>query len=429
MDMVTEIVKTVFYGALIFSIIVAVHEAGHFTAARLLGMRVKEFMIGLPGPSIGFTLKGTKFGITPFLLGGYALIAAEGRAKENTNLDSALSYLSYRGTLTEDEALDAEPTLGYDLVEALDILHAWGTITRTKKKGLYTYRMPQTQFSAEGEARIIEDVAAHLAAERKLTFNAAPWYKRIIVLAAGVIFNLVFAITVFTVTLMIVGDEVPTNTFAAIVADSPAQKAGIQPGDRVVELEGESIDSWEAFVAGIQAFKPGDQVTLKIDRSGTVMKFTMTLANNDGRPMIGVQPTFEDRPIYFPEAFSTSVSSIGVVAGAIIKLFNPATFNEVIDQSSSVIGISVEARNFAEAGFLPFIFLSAALSISIGLMNLLPFPPLDGGRIIVETIERVTRKRIPAPIMSGVTVVVLALLVLLFVYVTNLDIQRYILGN
>jgi len=429
MDIVTEGLKVVFFGALMFSIIVAVHEAGHFTAARLFGLRVKEFMIGLPGPNIGFKFKGTKFGVTPFLLGGYALIAGEGSAKENTNLASALSYLSFYGTLTEDEALAAEPELGYDLVEALDVLYAWGTVTRIKKRRRYTYLMPQTQSAAEGTARVIEDVAAHLAAERKLTFNAAPWYKRVVILAAGVIFNLVFAITVFTIVLMILGTQVPTNTFGAIVPNSPAQLAGIQPGDTVIALGGKTVDSWEGFVEDMQAYRPGDQAILKIDRNGAIKEFSVILADNDGKPMVGVQPAYKKRPIYFPEAFSTSVGSIGLVAEAIIKLFNPSTFNEVINQSSSVIGISVEAKNYAEAGFLPFIFLAAALSISIGLMNLLPFPPLDGGKIIVETIERITRRRIPASVMSGVTVVALALLIMLFIYVTNLDIQRYILGN
>ena len=429
MDTVIEGLKVVFFGALLFSIIVAVHEAGHFTAARLFGLRVKEFMIGLPGPNIGFKFKGTKFGVTPFLLGGYALIAGDNSARENTHLVSALSYLAFRGTLTEDEALAAEPELGYDLIEALDILHAWGTVVRVKKKGAYTYRMPETESAAEGDARIIEDVAAHLAAERKLTFNAAPWYKRVIILAAGVIFNLVFAITVFTIVLMVLGTQVPTNTLATIVEGSPAQQIGLQPGDTVIALKGKAVDSWEGFVEEMQTCKPGDRVSLRIDRSGTVKEFSVTLADNEGRPMLGVTPAFAKKPIYFPEAFSNAVGTIGIVAEAILKLFNPATFNEVISQSSSVIGISYEAKNFAEEGFLPFIFLAAALSISIGLMNLLPFPPLDGGRIIVETIERVTRRRIPVTVMNGITVVAVALLILLFIYVTNLDIQRYILGN
>ena len=429
MEVVFEVFKVIFFGALMLSIIITVHEMGHFTAARLFGLRVKEFMLGLPGPNIGFTFKGTKFGVTPFLLGGYALIAGEGNSKENTHLASAFSYLASRGTLTEDEARDAEAELGYDLEEALDILDAWGTIKRIKKRGRYSYLMLQSETALQGEARNVDNVASHIAAERKLTFNAAPWYKRVIILAAGVITNLLFAIIVFTTVMMIMGNQIPTMTVDSTVEGSPAEQIGLQPGDTIVALEGKPIDTWETFVEDMAAFQPGDGVTISIDHNGTVTDYAITLADNEGRPMIGVTPVLEKEPISFFTALSTSIGFIGVVANAILMLFNPSTFSEVISQSSSIVGISFEARNFAAAGLLPFIYLAAALSISIGLMNLLPFPPLDGGKIVVETIERVTRRKIPVNVMNGVSIAGLALLLMLFVYVTGQDIQRYIING
>ena len=429
METLFFILQVVFFGALMFSLIVAIHEFGHFTAARLFGLRVKEFMIGLPGPNIGFTFKGTKFGVTPFLLGGYALIAGEAATKENTHLVSAFSYLARHGTLSEELADDAEEELGYDLVEALDILDAWGTVKRVKKRGKVSYLMPRTETAAEGQARAIEDAQGHIAAERKLTFNAAPWYQRVIILAAGVIFNLVFAIIVFTTVLMILGNPVYTTTLDSIVEGSPAQQLGIQPGDAIVGLEGKSVDSWEGFVEQMSAFKPGDEVQVRIDRNGTLLDFSVILADNDGQPMIGITPVVESEPIPFFEAFSASVGYIGMVGEMILKLFNPATFNEVISQSTSVVGISFEARTFAMAGFLPFIYLAAALSISIGLMNLLPVPPLDGGKIVIETIERIVRRRIPISVMNGISIATMALLIMLFIYLTNQDIQRYIING
>jgi regulator of sigma E protease len=123
------------------------------------------------------------------------------------------------------------------------------------------------------------------------------------------------------------------------------------------------------------------------------------------------------------------VGFIGIVAEAITRLFNPATFNEVVSQSASVVGVSFMAKDAAEGGPLPFITMAAALSISIGLMNLLPFPPLDGGKIVVETIERVTRRSIPTRVINSISVTALVLLVMLFLYVTNQDIQNYIIGG
>jgi regulator of sigma E protease len=404
---------------------------GHFTAARLFGLRVKEFMLGLPGPNIGFTFKGTKFGVTPILLGGYALIAGEGSSKGNTHLASAFSYLAAHGTLTEDEVRAAEPTLGYDLEEALDILDAWGTIARVKKQGRYCYLMPATGDAALGESRAVSDAVAHIAAERKLTFNAAPWYQRIIILAAGVFFNLLFAIIVFTTYLMIVGNQIPTTTLASVVEDSPAALANIQPGDTIVAFEGQSVDSWATFTEAISGHQPGDEVTVVVEQgtTGATRDVTVKLMESDGRAILGVVSGYERLPISFVDAFTSSVGLIGVVATAIMQLFNPATFGDVVSQSSSVIGVSFEAKNAAESGFLPFIVLAAALSISIGLMNLLPFPPLDGGKIVVETIERVTRRTVPIRVINGITIVALTLLVMLFFFVTNQDIQNYIIGG
>ncbi|MDR3036796.1 MAG: M50 family metallopeptidase [Coriobacteriales bacterium] len=461
METFIEGIKVVFFGVLMFSLIVVVHEAGHFAAARLFGLRVKEFMIGLPGPNIGFTFKGTKFGITPYLLGGYALIAGEGSGKENPHLAAAYAFLAEHGRLTEDEVRDQERTLGYDLEEALDVLDAWGTVKRVKKKGRYSYLTipaaaqgagatgpatavaapaeacaacatgPATVSTALGEphAVSITEARAHIAAERKLTFNSAPWYRRVIILVAGVVFNLLFAIIVFTTALMIAGTQVPTTTLAAVAESSPAARAALQPGDTITAADGKAVDSWEAFLAVLGGKVPGDRVTFTVERGGIPRDYTITLADNNGRAMLGVTTAFERTPVSFVDALSTSVGFIGIVATAIVQLLNPATFGDVVSQSASVIGVSFEAKAAAESGFLPFIALAAALSISIGLMNLLPLPPLDGGRIVVETIERVTRRRIPVRVINGISVAAMALLVMLFLFVTNQDIKNYIIGG
>ncbi|MDR2105955.1 MAG: M50 family metallopeptidase [Coriobacteriales bacterium] len=429
MDVFIEGLKVVFFGILMFSLIIIIHEAGHFTAARLFGLRVKEFMLGLPGPNIGFTFKGTKFGVTPILLGGYALIAGEGSSQKNPHLVSAFSYLATKGTLAQEDARAAEGVLGYNLEEALDTLDAWGTIKRVKEKGSCHYLMPATDEAALGAPRAVKDAAAHIAAERKLTLDAAPWYQRVIIFAAGAAFNLLFAIITITIVLMIVGTQVPTTTLASVLEGGPAAHAGIQPGDTLVALDTQPLDSWEALNTQMATHKPGDTITITVERDGTERSHSITLAESEGRAILGVTPTAATAPISFGEALSTSVSFIGLVVEAILKLFNPATFSEVVGQSSSVVGVSFMAKSAAESGFIPFIFMAAALSISIGLMNLLPFPPLDGGRIVVDTIERITRRSIPVRVVNGITVGALGLLIMLFLYVTGQDIQNFIIGG
>jgi len=430
MDALINVFSIIFFGVLMLSLIVFVHELGHFSAARLFGVRVTEFMIGLPGPHLGFTAKGTRFGITPFLLGGYAKVAGMEGGKENPNLARALAWMSEQGTASLEDVQAAERGLGFNLEEALDILDVWGSVKRVRKgRGRYQYETIAGEGYAAGEPYAISDPDAVIDAERKLTYRALPWWKRVVILAGGVIFNLVFAIIVITAILMYIGTEVPTTTFASIVEDSPAAEAGLEAGDSIVGLDGIEITSWEQFSTALSNRQPGDEVALVVEHQGTQRSLEVQLADNNGSPMLGVVVLTEHQGTSFISALTTSVSYIGLVAQFIVQLFNPSTFSEVVSQSTSVVGISVEAKNAASAGFLPFIFLCAALSISVGLMNLLPFPPLDGGKIVVETIERISGRIVPVKVVNGITVAALTALVLLFIYVTNQDIHRYFLGG
>lgn len=430
MDALLNVLLVIFWGIIMFSIIVFIHEGGHFLAARAFGVRVQEFMLGLPGPSVGFTRAGTRFGVTAVPLGGYARIAGMEGGKENPNLARALAYLAGRGELYLDQVQAAGKTLGFDLEEALDILDGWGTIKHHKRKdGQHLYRMLATNGYEAGAPRPLTDPAAAIDEERTHTYRGLPWFKRVIVLVAGALFNLIFAILVLTAVLMSMGSAQATTTVETVTEGSPALTAGIAAGDKLVALDGQRFDTWEDFVTLVGAHAPGDEVAVRWLHEGTERDASIVLANNEGKAMLGVTSHPEPVAISPGEAFVTSVGFIGIVVDAIFKLFNPVTFSDTIGQSSSLVGISIEAKAAADAGFLNFIVLAAALSISIGLMNLLPIPPLDGGKIVVETIERLTRRFIPVRVVNGISTVAVCLLVLLFLVVTQQDITRYILGG
>ena len=102
-----DVVLMVLYIVIVLSVLVFIHEGGHFLAARAFGVRVTEFMLGLPGPNIGFTWRGTKFGVTPFLLGGYAKVWWDGAGRDEPHLEPVLAALYRRGTANmEDIARD-----------------------------------------------------------------------------------------------------------------------------------------------------------------------------------------------------------------------------------------------------------------------------------------------------------------------------------
>jgi regulator of sigma E protease len=428
-----DVVITVFWGLVLLAIIVFIHEFGHFITARAFKVRVTEFMIGLPGPHIGFKRKDTKYGVTAIPLGGYCRIAGMAGGEDNPNLPQALAYLAYFGKLTEDDAEKSADALGFDLIPALDSLNDWGTCKRSRSQNRYIYEIAEATINGtryqQGAVREIPDPAAFIEQERKQTYAVLPWYKRVIILVAGSAFNLLFALAVLTILLMSQGQQVLTTTVDTVVAGSPAAVAQLAPGDTLLSINGESFDTWGGFTRHVSDFRAGDTIELGVLHEGTQTTIPLTLADNNGRPMVGVTSLITTQPVPLDKAFGTSVSLIGVVATAIVQLINPATFADTVGQTSSVVGISMEARSAASDGFLSFLLLIAALSISIGLMNLLPVPPLDGGKIIVETIERIVHRKIPPQIINGISFAGLAAMILLVIVATNADIHRYFLGG
>ena len=104
-----DILLMIAYLTIVLSVLVVIHEGGHYLASRAFGVRVTEFMIGMPGPNIGVTIGGTKFGITPILLGGYARVCGMEAGPEMPRLKEVLAYAYTHGTVLADQmALDLD---------------------------------------------------------------------------------------------------------------------------------------------------------------------------------------------------------------------------------------------------------------------------------------------------------------------------------
>ena len=114
---------------------------------------------------------------------------------------------------------------------------------------------------------------------------------------------------------------------------------------------------------------------------------------------------------------------------AIVGLFNPATAGETISNSTSIVGIAVMSKSALDAGVLNLLMFGAIISVSLGLMNMLPFPPLDGGRFVIEVVQRIIHRPVPVKVQNALSYAGMALILLLFVVMVNQDIQRFIFGN
>lgn len=358
-----DILVTILTATLVLGFLVFIHEGGHFLAARAFGVRVSEFMIGLPGPSIGVTWKGTRFGVTAIPLGGYAAVCGMGTGKQSPYLEQVLGFMYERGTADMEDVACALGITDDEAFQALEELCEWGSLKRpTRRDKVNTYRVPAAPAHIEagqrfparelGEPAPIQNLGTFFAAEKRQQYCTLPFWKRVTILLAGPFMNLLFAMIVFVILYSIVG----------------------------VDLQ---------------------------MQNGEIRHFVLS-------------------PI---DAIAAGFNFIGTVAVAIIGLFNPATAAETVSQSTSIVGIAILSKTALEAGFLNLLSFSAIVSVSLGLANMLPIPPLDGGRFVIEIYQKIRRRSISIRALNYLSVAGMCLFFAFFIFMVNQDVQRFIFGN
>jgi len=402
-----ETLSALFWGVLTFSILVILHEGGHFAVARAFGVKVHEFMVGLPGPAIRWQGKNTVFGVTAIPLGGYVRIAGMEPGPEDPQLADVLACATRLHRVT---AHDVSEELGIELSEAegfLVTLADWGALQAPAADDDVYESLHAEEAASDPQALI--DTA------RSITYRGLSTWKRIAVLSAGVVVNLASAVLVFVLVLSLYG--VPTQSLTVDVAakGGGAAAAGIKAGDTITSVDGKQLEKWQDLLDRLGTLKPGQTVVVTVDREGAPRSFDVTLGRSDsGTALLGIQVTIENVKLSPVAALKESFMWIGLVFKAIGGFFNPSTFQESVSGSMSVVGVSVEVSKAAQRGPIDFAFLVALLSLSLGVMNILPIPPLDGGKVALEVIEGVSRRQIPRKIAYGIS---LAGALLLFTFI------------
>ncbi len=420
---------TVFWGLLLLIIIVVIHELGHFIAARAFGVRVTEFMIGMPGPNIGFERNGTRYGITCLPFGGYNRIAGMEGGKEDPNLAPVLAYVYRQGAVDVEHVAAACNLDQEDAEYVLTVLDGWGSINKPGRSNRTDkWCAPKTAGYELGQAREVQDPKALLDAERKETYRGLPCWKRIIVLFAGPFANALLTVALVLVAFCGVGMLYNTTTVDSLVDGAPAQEAGLQPGDTITSVDGTQVEYLSQINAALADKQAGDDVVLGISRDGQDMTVTLQATLNDsGAPIIGIYAATDRMRVGPAEALNSAWTMMSQTVMAYAKLFNPSTSAETLSQSSSIVGISVVAKKAAGVDVFMYLYIVAAVSISIGIINLFPVPPLDGGKIVGECVEKVIRRPIPVRLINMTTIVFIALMLVFFVYMVRQDIFNFIL--
>lgn len=414
-----QVFSAILWGIPTFSLLVVLHEGGHFAVARAFGLKVHEFMLGLPGPALKYRGKKTTYGITAVPLGGYVRIAGMEPGVEDPLMADALAYITRLGSGNSaglSYALDIDARRADTL---LATLADWGAIGYADRD--------RSTYVALAEPDAAENAGALLDEVRRHTYRGLPTWKRIALLSAGVIVNLIAALLVFVIMLTAVGTPAQSLTLAGVLADGPAAKAGVAAGDVLVAIDGARLPDWQALLDALAKRKPGQRMSVTYAHGSTQRTVVVVLGTNErGGARLGVEASLVNVRSSVPEAVKQSLTWIGMVFQAIAGFFNPSTFQTTVSQSSSIVGASVEVARAAEAGWLYYTWIVALLSLSLGVINVLPIPPLDGGKIALEIIERIAGRPLPRNVSLSISAAGALMLFALIGYLMYSDILRYV---
>ena len=269
-----------------------------------------------------------------------------------------------------------------------------------------------------------------LARVRSTVYRGQPAWKRITILAMGVIVNIVSAIIILVLALTLIGVPKPVPTIASVYANTGAAAAGLRAGDTITSIDGRAVRDWTSLKAILKAAKPGVALQVGIRRGTTL---TQRESHSDGRhrrQRAARRPSGREQHAGRVRRSGPTVALLtGQVFVAVGRFFNPSTFAASLQGARSVVGISYEVASAASEGVLPYAVLVALLSLSLGIMNILPIPPLDGGKIAVELVEAAIRRPVPRRLSLAVSAVGTLLLFSLIFYLMYADVLRYIVNK
>ena len=352
---------------LILAVMITVHELGHYTAGRLLGFKILDFSVGF-GPAIlkRKSKKGIVYALRAIPLGGACRFYGE-----------------------EDDPKELE---------------------------------------GAGDA---------------IPFNSQKPWKRLIVIFAGPLMNFVFAYLLAVVMMMCYGNQrfvtYPNGDNAVVITDlaegGRAQDCGVEINDVIISVGGSDIsgephtfdEKADIISKAIDEASP-EGVTLTVLRGGEQLDILVTNIYNESeqKNLLGI--VMGNMVEYVPEGFFRSFGSGFELLGNIVKVTVGALVNGVkngFNQNdvSGIVGTVAITMRMASLGFYYVLYVTIIISMSLGIMNLLPLLPLDGGHLLFDFIEMVFGKPVPRKIQNVLSLIGFGLLIMLMIYATYSDIR------
>lgn len=419
--------KTILVFIIIFSVVVVIHEFGHYFFAKRAGILVREFAIGM-GPKL-FAHQGkdgTTYTIRMLPLGGYVQMAGWGEDETELTPGMPISLVQDKdgkvikiNTSKKVQLPHAIPmeVVDFDLEEKLTIA---GYINGNEQE--------KVAYAVDHDATIVhEDGVEVRIAPKDVQFQSAKLWQRMLTNFAGPMNNFILAFVLFTGLVFAQGgvQDVNTTSISGIQNGSPAAEAGLKDGDEILAVNGKTVSNWQELSSEIQNY-PDTKIPLEVKRGSDTLTIEATpegkYAEGEKVGFMGISP-----------GLKTSLGD--KLLGGLKLTFNNALliFRAVgnlivqpdLDKLGGPVAIFQLSSQAASQGVASVVMMMAAISINLGIFNLLPIPGLDGGKLVLNILEGVRGKPISQEKEGIITLIGFGFLMLLMVLVTWNDIQRF----
>lgn len=405
---------------LIICAVATVHEFGHFFVSKLFKVQVNEFAIGF-GPKIFQKKIGeTMYSLRCIPLGGYCAIEGEDGNSESEHSFANISW--YKKILILVAGVFMNAVLA--IVIFLSIAFSYNTAT--------------TKITSFSENSVLEKAGVQIGD----TINAINGKKTTILsditnkdvsygesvtveyLHNGELKSITLDNTVNKIGNIGIAFKVDeqtgsaTNEINMVSGGGAAVKAGLKSGDKVIKI-GEAQTNNAAEVISIIRDNAGKQLQITLDRKGEILTKEVTPTEKENFNL-GIEST-EVVSTNFKYAVCNMLSDVSNIIGSYVDLFKGKVG---ISDMSGIVGIGEVVSK--TSGIISFLNLMAMISLAVGVANIMPFPPLDGGKVVIVLFETITRKKVSENVEAIISYIGFGLLILLTIFVTYKDIIRII---
>ncbi|WP_017727347.1 RIP metalloprotease RseP [Halalkalibacterium ligniniphilum] len=412
---------------IIFGLLVSIHEWGHLYFAKRAGILCREFAIGFGPKLFSWKRNETVYTLRLLPLGGFVRMAGEDPEQITIKPGYEIGLLFNQENKVSQIIINNKskhPEARVVQVERIDLEHELFIEAYDDEGKLVRYAVDE-------KAQTIQDEQATQIAPYHRQFGSKTVGQRALAIFAGPMMNFILAFVILTAYAFMQG--VPENNalVGGVQPNGPAAEAGLQEGDLVVSIDGEAVDNWVDMTIIIQEH-PNEPITFEIERDGVRQQVEITPEEHTGQNgeqvgLVGIErPGNHEPTILSALAFGlTETYAFMVMIFDVLGMIVTGQFS--LDYVAGPVGIYNYTGQAAEMGFFVLMRWAAALSVNLGIINLLPLPALDGGRLVFIGLEGLRGKPLDPQKEGLVHFIGFALLMLLMIVVTWNDINKFFL--